>query len=75
MSATPNLKSKCWHLNTYIKRLIFQLTLTGTYYIDPSKDTNLIAPNSDAMSDGTFIFRSGKGVITGHNLDLAQDND
>ena len=82
MSTTPNLKSKCWHLNTYIKRLLYvapepEPPVQGLYYIDPDNRFNLIAPNTDTTSsnDSIFVFQSGKGVVTSHNLNLAQDND
>jgi len=80
MSTTPNLKSKCWHLNTYIKRLLYvepEPPLQGLYYIDPNNQLNLIAPNTDttASNDSIFVFQSGKGVVNAHNLNLAQDND
>lgn len=73
MSTTPNLKSKCWHLNTYIKRLI--ILGKALYYIDPNNEINLMAPNTDTTSRDTFVFQSGKGVVTDHNLNLARDND
>lgn len=81
MSTTPNLKSKCWHLNTYIKRLLYIPEPTPPvkvrYYIDPNNSFNLVAPNTDTTSsnDSIFVFQSGKGVVNSHNLNLAQDND
>jgi len=78
MSATPELKNKSWHLNDIIKKILWNDITPlppverGVYW---KEDLTLNAPNTDTYIDDTFVFQSGKGVISGHNLNLAQNND
>lgn len=70
------LGTKSWHLNTIIKKLLLKRA-NAIYYMDSDVVTKMHAPNTDmtASNDSVFVFQSGKGVVSSHNLNLAQDND
>lgn len=68
------LGTKSWHLNTVIKKLLLKRA-NAVYYMDSNVVTKMHAPASDSVLGDTFVFQSGKGVVTDHNLNLAQDND
>ena len=76
MSATPELKNKSWHLNDIIKKILWNDITPlpppeqGVYW---KEDITLHTPSTDACVVDTFIFQSGLGVVTEHNLDLTDD--
>lgn len=67
------LGTKSWHLNTAIKKLLLKRA-NAVYYMDSNVVTKMHAPDSDAVRGDTFVYQSGKGVVTSHRLNLDEDN-
>lgn len=72
--------TKSWHLNDAIKKLLLDVYTpivppepNDKYYIDDTIDTMMHAPDTDAFDVDTFIYQSGKGLVTDHNLNLDTD--